>query len=56
MHLEPQEQEQRVMAMANEFRVKGLTYRAIAKRLKARGHLNRNGKLFHPVQIMRMVS
>ena len=56
VHLESLEQEQRVMALANEMRGKGLTYRAIAKRLKGRGHLNRNGKLFHPVQIMRMVN
>ena len=56
VHLETLGRKQRVMVMANELRARGLTYRAIAKRLKARGHLNRSGKLFHPVQIMRMVS
>ena len=53
--LEPNQAEQRVIAAATDMRAAGLTLRAIAARLDAQGHRNRNGQVFGAQTIANML-
>ena len=50
-----QEQEQRILQLAAELRGQGLTLRAIADELTARGAFNRAGRRFHPESVRAML-
>jgi len=51
----PQEQEQRILQLAAELRGQGMTLRAIADELTARGAFNRAGRRFHPESVRAML-
>jgi DNA invertase Pin-like site-specific DNA recombinase len=53
--LEPNQAEQRVIAAATTMRAAGLTLRAIAAKLGAQGHRNRNGQVFGAQTIANML-
>jgi DNA invertase Pin-like site-specific DNA recombinase len=53
--LEPNQAEQRVIAAAADMRAAGLTLRAIAAKLGAQGHRNRNGQVFGAQTIANML-
>jgi hypothetical protein len=53
--LEPNQAEQRVIAAAADMRAAGLTLRAIAAKLDAQGHRNRNGQVFGAQTIANML-
>lgn len=53
--LEPNQAEQRVIAAAADMRAAGLTLRAIAAKLDAQGHQNRNGQVFGAQTIANML-
>ena len=53
--LEPNQAEQRVIATAADMRAAGLTLRAIAAKLGAQGHRNRNGQVFGAQTIANML-
>lgn len=55
-HLVPVEAEQAVLSAARDAAAKGLSLRAIAKVLEARGLLTRAGKPFAPTQVARLVA
>ena len=55
-HLEPEETEQQVIAIARELREAGLSLRAVAHELDGRGFRSRTGRVFAPTQIKRMVA
>lgn len=50
------EVEQAVIAAALEAKAKGLSLRAVARTLEARGFLTRTGKVFAPVQVARLLA
>ena len=54
--LVPVEAEQAVLAAAREAKAKGLSLRAVAKALEARGFLARSGKVFAPTQVSRLLA
>ena len=56
VHLEPQAEEQRVIALAHAFRQQGLSLRAIARELGRCGFVPPRGQAFHATQIRRMLS
>ena len=45
--LEPDDDEQEMVAVARRLRERGLSLRAIDRELRARGHLPRNGRAWH---------
>ena len=49
------EPEQAVIRQARALRAEGLTLRAVAVNLEARGHRSRSGRGFAPIQVARMV-
>lgn len=51
----PQEQEQRILQLAADLRGQGMTLRAIADELTARGAFNRAGRRFHPESVRAML-
>lgn len=53
--LEPEPSEQAVIEEARRLRAEGLTLRAVAAELAASGLTSRNGKVFHPKQVDRML-
>jgi len=53
-HLEPDEPEQRTVALVRRYRDKGLTLRAIGQRLHRKGILPRSGKRWHPQTVARI--
>ena len=53
--LEPNQAEQRVITAAADMRAAGLTLRAIAAKLDAQGHRNRNGQVFGAQTIANML-
>ncbi len=53
-NLEPDELEQRTVALVLRYRGEGLTLRAIGERLTARGILPRSGKAWHPQTVARI--
>lgn len=55
IHLEPVPEEQAAIACAVELRAAGLSLRAIARELAARGFRARSDKPFAPMQVARMV-
>jgi len=54
-HLEPNEDEQRVLQEARRLRQRKLSLRAVARALDARGMRSRTGKPFAPIQVARML-
>lgn len=54
--LTPNAAEQKVIAAIQELKVGGLSLRAIAKELAARGYAARNGNVFQPTQINRLIA
>jgi site-specific DNA recombinase len=54
--LVPVEAEQRVLLAAREAKAAGLSLRAIATELEARGMLSRTGRPFAPVQVSRLLA
>ncbi len=55
-HLVPVPSEQRVLVVARQLRVGGLSLRGVARELNTQGFRSRSGKQFAPVQIARMVA
>ena len=55
-HLVPVEAEQAVLSAARDAHAKGLSLRAVAKVLEARGLLTRSGKAFAPTQVARLIA
>jgi len=55
IHLVPNLNEQKAIALARRLRKKGLSLRRIAAKLLAKGHTARSGKPFHPQQVKRLV-
>jgi len=53
-HLEPDELEQRTVALVRRYRDDGLTLRAIGQRLTRKGILPRSGKRWHPQTVARI--
>ena len=56
VHLEPMAAEQGVMRQARELRGAGLSLRAVAAELEARGLMSRTGRRFAATQVARMVA
>jgi DNA invertase Pin-like site-specific DNA recombinase len=54
--LEPEPREQALLAQARRLRKKGLSLRAVARELVARGFRTRRGGAFAPVQVKRMLA
>jgi len=54
--LAPITDEQTVITEARRLRDGGLSLRKIASKLQASGHLSRDGRRFHPMQVKRMVA
>ena len=55
LHLVPNLEEQKAIAMARRLRKKGVSLRKIAARLFKKGHTARNGEPLHPYQVKRLV-
>lgn len=55
LHLVPNPQEQKAIAMARRLRKKGLSLRKIADQLFKQGHSARSGRPLHPYQVKRLV-
>ena len=50
------EDEQRVIAMAQDLKGRGMSLRAVSSRLEKAGHTSRNGKPFHARQVSRLLA
>ena len=55
LHLVPNLEEQKAIAMARRLRKKGLSLRKIADKLFRKGHTARSGKPLHPYQVKRLI-
>jgi len=54
--LEAIDDEQAIIRQARRLRASGLSLRKIASKLEVDGHLSRDGRPFHPMQVRRMVA